>query len=419
MSFPKEAEIKFADSSSRDAFGRARVGNPFGIFDFKAIYNVGDEIWEHDTNGAGASISHSSADSTVDLVVGTASGEYAIRQTGRYFAYIPGKSHIIIMTGVFEEAKEGLTQRIGYFDDDDGLFFELVGTTQFNVVKRSSSPGTTDSDEDRFPQTDWNLDKLDGSGPSGIDIDITTAQIFVIDFQWLGVGRIRFGFEFEGGIVYCHEISNANKLITTYMSTPSLPCRYEIRNTSTVVSASTLKAICQSVFSEGGYVPTALEFTASNGVTTRGVSARTPILAVRLKNSFGGKSNRRTLSHLRTRAFASNQSVYFELAHLHAPSSITADWNDVGSSESAAEYSTNISAVTGNPGHTFDVLYASATRLVPPSVAGNESSRSLISQHAMIYQNKSSNNSQMWVVYATPFAGTANVAAAISWAELD
>ena len=69
---------------------------------------------------------------------------------------------------------------------------------------------------------------MDGTGTSGYNIDFTKSQLYVIDFEWLSVGRIRFGFYIFGKIYYCHQISNFNELDEPYMKTANLPIRYEI-----------------------------------------------------------------------------------------------------------------------------------------------------------------------------------------------
>src|SRR5579863_8450224 len=183
------------------------------------------------------------------------------------------------MTGFLGAIKTNVAQRIGYFDANDGVFFYQDGTNLGVAVRTSTSgsPVTT-----LIPQSTWNIDKLDGTGSSGITITTANTQIFVIDLQWLGTGRVRFGFDIGGVIVYCHAINNANAGETSpYMNTGSLPCRYEITNTGTAASTTTMKAICTSVISEGGAeIVGGLQFSASNGTTTVGVTTRRPVLSI-------------------------------------------------------------------------------------------------------------------------------------------
>ena len=407
------AGIKFGDSPSVDAFHRFRVGNPFSVFDNKNIFNTNPESWNEDTVGVGASIAHLPNESSIALTVGTVSGESAIRQTRRYFPYAPAKSQLITQTGVLGASKENVTKRIGYFDDDNGLFFEEDGTNLKVVIRTSTSGSPSDSSVN---QADWNLDKMDGNGISGIVLDITKSQIFIIDFQWLGTGRVRFGFDIADQIRYVHEVNHANILDKVYMTTPSLPVRYEIRNTGIAASATTLKETCCAVISEGGAALPGFEFSVSNGINSRAITGRTPILAVRLLNSFNGKDNRKTLKVVLTDLFADTNNTFFEMAHLNDPSAITATWTPV-TTLSAAEFSTDISIVTGNDEHVIKSTYA-------PVLTGNRASNQpidldVINLHALISQNRASNNSQIFAIFATSFMGTADVSSSISWVELD
>ena len=414
MTNVNEPAIKLADSANVDGGGRLRTGHPFPVFDSKHIFNKNLNQWEEDTSGVGASATHLPNEAAIDLTVGTVSDEYVIRQTIRYHAYIPGKTQFILMTGVLGAGKSNVTRRLGYFDANDGLFFELADSTLKIVRRTSTSGGIVDND---VSQSSWNLDKMDGTGASGITIDTTKDQIFVIDFLWLGAGRIRFGFKVDDGIIYCHQILIANVIDTAFMATPSLPVRYEIRNTGTAASSSSLKEICSSISSEGGYTLPGFEFAASMGVTTKSVTTRAPILAVRLKDSFNSKDNRRTARFLRAVLY-NDADAFFEVAHLHTPSSITATWSDVGGG-SAVEMASgaNITAVTGNPEHIIEQRYTTAG--VGSAAANGEVDSSFVNLHSYISQNMASDNSQIFVVYATRFAGTTNVAAGISWLEFD
>lgn len=271
------------DGPQVDAFYRLRMSSPMTLFDHKNLYNAGTLKWANKSVGGGA-VNYIANQAAVGLSVGTASGDRAVRQTRKRFNYQPGKSQLIVLTGVFGTGQANTSQRIGYFDDNNGLYFELAGTT-LQVVVRSSTSGSPINTA--ITQSNWNLDKLDGTGPSGVTIDVTKAQIFVIDFQWLGVGRIRFGFAVDGKTIYCHQILNANVISTVYMSVPNLPVRYEIINTAAAAAAMTLTQICSTVISEGGHNPDGYAFSVDRGITTTGTigTTLTPVLSMRLNSS--------------------------------------------------------------------------------------------------------------------------------------
>ena len=158
-----------------------------------------------------------------------------------YHSYKPGCGQIALITGVLADTKNNLTQRVGYFDDRNGIYFEhansAAGTTTLSWNIRTSISNTAVTSE-TASSSDWNIDKFDGTGPSGLTLDFTKSQIYVIDFQWLGVGRVRCGFDIDGQLYYAHEFLHANHTAGVFMSTPSLPIRWEIRNTNTTTSGS-------------------------------------------------------------------------------------------------------------------------------------------------------------------------------------
>ena len=233
-----------------DAFGRMRVSNPVTLFDSFNRYQINSHFSTL-TSVSGGSISYNEFDSSILLNVDTSSGSFVKRETTRVFAYQPGKSLQILATFCFDVAQSGLRQRVGYFNDNNGVFLEQDNSV-ISFVIRSSVSGSV-SDLNRVAKADWNIDKLDGTGPSGKTLDLTTAQIFWTDIEWLGVGSVRCGFVIDGQFVHCHTFHHANHIESTYMTTACLPIRYEIQNTANTSVSSSLRQICCSVISEGGY----------------------------------------------------------------------------------------------------------------------------------------------------------------------
>lgn len=269
-------------ATSLDAFGRLRIAQPYTLFDSQNRYQKDPQFSEElVTSGTATYVAN---ESSVDLAVTTASGSKAVRQTFRVFPYQPGKSLMVLATFVMNAGKENLRQRVGYFNTSNGVFFQVNGTTK-SFVLRTNTSGTP-SDVRTVNQADWNGDKLDGTGESGITLDITKAQILYMDFEWLGVGSVRCGFVINGTFYVCHTFNNANEIDKVYMTTAILPVRYEIENTAATASASTLTQICSSVISEGGYDQKAIpqwarRTTVLTGVTTTFV----PIVSIRLKST--------------------------------------------------------------------------------------------------------------------------------------
>jgi hypothetical protein len=247
----EQGDLGFSNSSSStsfDAFGRLKMSAPHTLFDSSHRY-ADNGLWAT-ASGVSGYAQFNQNQGLVDLNVVSASGSYVTRETKRVFAYQPGKSLLNLNTFVMSPAKTGLRQRVGYFGDDNGLFLELNGSS-LSFIKRSSVSGSLS--ETAVAQTSWNGDKLDGTGASGLTLDITKAQILWMDLEWLGVGSVRMGFVINGKFILCHTFNHANLIESTYITTASLPLRYEINNTSATSGSSTLKQICSTVISEGGY----------------------------------------------------------------------------------------------------------------------------------------------------------------------
>lgn len=266
-----------------DAFGRSRMSQPFTLFESFNRYDDNEKYFEELTN---ATTSFGSDSASIDMNLTNASGDLAVRETKRVFAYQPGKSLQVLNTFVMEEGKVGLRQRVGYFGTNDGIFLELDGEELY-FVKRSQGSDT------RVAQSDWNVDVADGTGPSKFNLQINNAQIFWMDIEWLGVGSVRCGFVYNGKFVHCHSFHHANSVTAPYMTTACLPIRYEIENTSATSGTSTLKQICSAVISEGGYSLTGSKKSIGHSITGTGAVGRTltnaatyyPIGAIRLKDS--------------------------------------------------------------------------------------------------------------------------------------
>lgn len=275
----------FGDTASIDAFARLRVSNPVTLFESKQIYDKQPLIWSDYTASNGA-VTYSSGRASTMLTVDGTNGSTAIRQTKQRINYQPGKSLLLFMTFVMGAEANQVRKRVGYFNENDGIYLEQTAAAPSLRFTIRSSVGGNDSVE----QPNWNLDPLDGSGPSGINLEITQAQIMIIDVEWLGVGRVRVGFVFNGIPVYAHEFLHSNIFDKVYMSTPNLPVRYEITNTG-AGSAEQLEQICSTAISEGGYTELGILRTANRSTTPIAIvkaNNMVPLISLRLKSAYVG-----------------------------------------------------------------------------------------------------------------------------------
>jgi hypothetical protein len=236
------------DQMLADAFGRIRVAQPLTLFDSSHRYRD-NGLWNTFTASGGTAV-FSANEGLVNLNVDTTNGSQVLRETAKVFSYQPGKSLLVLNTFVMAPAQDKLRQRVGYFGTDNGIYVQLAAST-LSFVERSIVTGSVT--ESIVDQADWNADRLDGTGPSGVTLDITKAQILFMDIEWLGEGTVRIGFIIDGNFIICHKFHHANLITSTYITTASLPLRYEITNTGATATASTLKQVCSTVISEGGY----------------------------------------------------------------------------------------------------------------------------------------------------------------------
>jgi len=271
-------------SSFNDAFGRFRVSNPKTLGDFKQVVNTHNPlIWSEKTAGGGNSL-YDQAKAATRLQLGTSAGDSIIRQTKRYYRYSPGKSLLVYFTAVFRTGQINNVKRGGFFDDNNGLFFEQEANDMKVVVRSSTSGSPVDT---AVSQSNWNIDKFDGTGKSGILLDQSKSQIFTIDFEWLGVGRIRWGFVINGITYYVHETYHANLKSMVFMSTPNLPMRFETFNQNITSQSTTFDQICFSVLLEGPGGTEGIKRSTDTGIAGKQFSNAqlTPIIALRLKST--------------------------------------------------------------------------------------------------------------------------------------
>jgi hypothetical protein len=275
--------------TNTDAFGRLRVSQPYSLFDSQNRYAIDNQF---DTVFiTGGSTSFLVNEASVAMINNTTSGAEVVRQTFRSMLYQPGKSLLVLATFKAAAPTANLRQRIGYFGTQNGVYFETsgAGTTTSALkafVLRTSIGGSVDNTTRRVEQSAWNGDKLDGTGASGLTLDLSYPQILWMDFEWLGVGNVRCGFIINGQYIVCHTYQNSNFYgNSVYMTTAILPVRYEITNTGVTTTTSTLKQICSSVMSEGGLEPTSISHVALRSTALTVGTTITPLVSIKLTSN--------------------------------------------------------------------------------------------------------------------------------------
>lgn len=338
-----------------DAFGRARSSNPYTLFDSAHRYKDNGKVYSANS-ASGATMSHNANGGFIECTIDTTSGSYIRRESSRVFNYQPGKSLQIMETFVMAAPKANLRQRYGFFSTQNGFFLEQDGTT-ISFVRRAYTTGSVV--DTKVAKADWNVDKLDGTGPSLLTLDLTKAQILFIDVEWLGVGSVRMGFIINGKFIHCHTFHHANSVTNPYMTTACLPVRCEIENTGTTASSSTLKVICATVISEGGAEPKGLPraigipLSAPRDIPTAGTFV--PLISIRLRDTHAD-----AIILLRSIQFfgvTNNTSYRWKL--MSGGTLTGASWNPV-TSDSPVEYDISATAITGGIDHRIEYVNVSS-----------------------------------------------------------
>ena len=322
-----------------DAFGRQRVSQPYTLFDSQNRY-AADNQFDVSTTGTGTTTFLSNEAAVKMEVTGAGVGSVT-RQSYRSFPYQPGKGLLVLATFVMDSSTSAnLTQQVGYYNTQNGVFFKRTGST-LSFVLRSYVTGSV-SDARAVNQSDWNGDKLDGTGASGLTLDTSKAQILWMDFEWLGVGSVRCGFIINGEYIVCHTFNNANDISNVYMTTAILPVRYEITTTTSAVAAS-MKAICCSVVSEGGFEQTSIDHVARRTTIFNNISTSAnffPIVSIRLAS---GRTGAVVLPN--RVQFLPTTSQNYEVVLMKNPVLTGATWAATVPSDSNVEYDVAATAI--------------------------------------------------------------------------
>ena len=403
------AAMTIADSPNLDAFSRLRVSNPAILFNSQFTYDLAPILMEQITNGSGATIAHDSTNRCALLTFSsTPTGGKAYMQSYEYLPYQPGRSQLIFVTFNMIAGVANVLKFAGYSDGVNGIEFQLNGTTkQFTIYSGSGEGNET------VTQASWNLDKLDGTGASGFNLDISKTQILVIDVQALYVGRVRIGFDLGGQIVYAHEFDHANLATYPYIQSANLPVRCGMTSTGTV--STTMNFVCSAVISEGGSEDiNAFGYTFETNASVTTALAGSQLMTLRPKTTFNGITNRMRVAYIDVEIFntgSSNQHVRWDLCLGQAITGGT--WADVNTAYSGVEVNTG-ATLSGSPAIIIDSGWV--------AVGGNDKQTAniaIISRYPITLDAAGANRLLgSLTLKITPLAGTPVVYGGIKFREI-
>lgn len=283
-----QAFVRFAEGAPQfDAFGKLSTAEQTVIREYVHMYDELPSDFSTVTVG-GATLSHEPQHAGVLLSCTTAAGDDVSHISDLYHKYQPGQSQTLEMTiAVGDTGKANVERHWGYGDNTDGAFFKLDGTTLSVAMSSSTIAGMN------VPQSNWNQDKLDGTGLSGITLDVSKDNIYWMDIQWLGAGRVRFGVVIQGKRITCHEMYHANKFNVSYMRTASLPIYVHQKNHGASASTSELRFFCATVKTGGKFRPQRSSFSMpGTSFATINSTTPTPLMTGRSMQTFKGVENR-------------------------------------------------------------------------------------------------------------------------------
>lgn len=285
---PYGAPVIRIDDTTKQHTSKNRVKiSRFELQDY-ASYNFSKDtgIWDEKVTGT-ASATYDEYLGMVKLEVGSSSGDEIIRQTRRVQRYIPGRQNEVSMSLIFGAPTTGIRRRFGIFDMNNGAFFEDGGDgTYYVVCRRNTASGPVD---DRVAREDWNYDKLDGTGPSGIVADPNNIQLMVIEYEWYGAGQVEFKFVIDNNSFPVHRFNHANRVPHTWASRAALPVRIELTNVAGTAGTHTFYQGSHSFSAEGDLGILGRQDSISSPLTgyDLGNTANVfkPVIAIRLKST--------------------------------------------------------------------------------------------------------------------------------------
>lgn len=354
--------------ASLDAFERLRVSIPHVEFEQTFTQTIPLTMWEQTAYGSGTYTQTSNNTGQLNTIANASGSGYWI-QAYAPVRYAPGISNIFRWTFIFAPNVTGLTQRVGYYNDTtasgsgpggtgDGLYIEAVNGVVNLVLRNYINSVAT---EYRIPQSSWSLDHMDGTGTSGVNINWTIAQHLVCEYQWLGVGTIRMGFNTPVGLVWAHEFISVNSFAQEYSRHGSFTCRAEIFTTTTGPGASSLQLINTTAIQErdGSQGRAFKYFNGNSGATAKtvGTTANTlfPLMALRaaLTNDIIKKTTFIPMSVTINLLVVGTGTTSIQWAILAAPTPMTGATFAVSPSSSSFvtvdNAATATTAVTGTP----------------------------------------------------------------------
>jgi hypothetical protein len=276
--------IRVDDTSvQHTATNRRKVSTNEMLYFNTFQYSKDVDIWDEDITGT-AAITFDSILGMVDMSVGGTAGDQAVQQSRRVIRYVPGRQNELTFSVIFTEPTIGIRRRIGLFNEQSGFYFEDGGDGNYYcVIRRNTADGVA---ETRVAREDWNIDRFDGQGPSGITADPRNIQMVVFEYNWFGAGQVEVSWVVNNNKLPIHQFETANILSHTWTNTVFLPVRKEITNVIGAPGTHHMYIGSSSISAEGTVGPLGRESNINSPITGRSLGAAntfSPVLSIKLK----------------------------------------------------------------------------------------------------------------------------------------
>ena len=335
--------VKIKDGANLDAFSRLRVSNATALFASQCQYDADPLLFETGATGTGVAPAHDANTRMVALSATAGNGESFI-QSYESIPYQAGRSQLVFCTFNLGAGVAGAVVDVGLFNAGNGFFLRQNGASGLQLVRRTSTSGSVV--DNVINQADWNIDPMDGTGPSGLTLDPATVQILCFDAQYLAMGRARVYFDIGGLLIEVHHFEHANVISVPYMQTLTLPIQMLLTATATGAT-KTAHFKCSSVSSEGGFEEDlGYSFATPEGTVTAASGAPTHILGLRPATTFNSIANRVSIRATSIEVLVTGADpVRWELT-VGAAFSAEPTWAAVNATYSSAEYTSVVGTVS-------------------------------------------------------------------------
>lgn len=350
-------------SKQHTSKNRVKTSNPEILFFNSFTGPDGDdlEIWDTQITGTGSVLQQNPNTGFLQLQVGSNVGDKIVRQTRRVIPYSPGRANEVSMAMRFTSPTAGIRRRHGPFTETNGAYFEDGGDGTYYVVLRHEVEGGIH--EHRVPREEWNVDALDGNGPSGIVADPEAIHLMIVEYEWYGAGHVEFKFVIGNNSYPVHQFDTANVLDHPWSNTPFLPVRVEIENYGGATGTHSYYIGSTSVMAEGTIGPKGIEFNAATPITGK-VTGNTanvfrPMVSIRMKSD---DLNAIVIPKDFQAATLDNTGIFYRI--VQNASLVGAVWVDMGNG-SSVEYDVSATSQTGgkvlkegyiSPGNQGDIF---------------------------------------------------------------